>query len=86
MFKKFSTISLATLATVGAMALSVESASAGSIKIRFGGHFGHHHHWKPYYGHGWGYHPVYVSAPVKSCYFVKRFGELVKVCRYPTYY
>jgi hypothetical protein len=78
--KKLTTISIAALATLGAYAASVQSASAGSIKISFGGghHWNHHH---------WGHYPVYVSRPVKTCYFVKRFGELVQVCKYrPIYY
>lgn len=88
MFKKFSTISLAALASLGAMAMSVESASATSIHFGFG-HRGHHwhHHWRSHYGYGWGYNPVYVSAPLaRPCYFVRRGGGLFKVCPAPVYY
>ncbi len=84
MFKKFSTISLATLATLGALAMSVESASAKSrAHISIGFHGGYHgHHWnRPY---GWGFYgaPVYVSRSryVLDSYYVRRSGRLFKVC------
>jgi hypothetical protein len=89
MFKKSTTISLAAFASLGATAMSVESASATSIHFGFG-HRGHHwnhgHHWRPHYG--WGYRaPVYVSAPLaRPCYFVRRGGGLFKVCPAPIYY
>jgi hypothetical protein len=82
MFKKqFTTISIATLAALGALAMSTGGASAGGIKISFGhGHFGHGHwgHHRPHWGY---YRPAYVSYPyVRTCHFVRRGGGLYKVC------
>ena len=83
MFKKFTTISIATLATLGAFAMSAESASAGS-GISIGFHSGYHapRHWGHRYG--WGFYgaPVYVSRSryVLDCYYVRRYGKLFKVC------
>jgi hypothetical protein len=61
MFKKqFTTISIATLAALGALAMSGGGASAGGIKIGF--HSGHHWGHRP---HHWGFYgrPAYVSYP-----------------------
>jgi hypothetical protein len=79
--KKLTSISIATLATLGAFAMSAESASAKGLKVHIG--FGHHHgHW----GHGhyrpWRYYatPVVYSTYVRECVYVRRFGKLFKVC------
>jgi hypothetical protein len=83
MLKKFTTITIAAAAGLGALAMSAPSASAKSFHISIGGgHWGHghwgHHHW----GHRhWGYRSYY--APVVyggECYYVRRYGRLFKVC------
>lgn len=92
--KKLTTISIATVAALGAMALSLESASArpgGHGFGRHGGHgfgrhagfrHGHHGHWR--HRHGWGFYgaPIYLSAGAYAldCYYVRRRGVLLKVC------
>ncbi len=80
MFKKqFTTISIATLAALGALAMSTGGASAGGVRISFHGGHGHWGH-RP---HHWGFYrpPVYVSYPyARPCYFVRRGGGLYKVC------
>ena len=82
MFKKqFTTISIATLAVLGAFAMSTGGASAGGLRISFHSGPSGYHHWspRPY----WGFYgaPAYVSYPyVRSCYFVRRGGGLYKVC------
>ena len=93
MFKKpFTTISIATLAVLGAFAMSVEGASAGFSDHGFGVsfHSGHSDHgsWgHDDWGHrrSWGYYgygaPVYVSTPyARPCYYTRRGGALYKVC------
>ena len=92
--KKLTTISIATLATLGAFAMSVESASARPGHGFRGGHGGHgfarhagfrHGHWG-YRRHGyrWGIYgaPLLVgaSAYAMECYYVRRMGALYKVC------
>ena len=91
--KKFTTISIATLAALGALALNVESASARSGG-GFGGHgfggrgmmhagFSHHGYWGHRRGYGWGYGaPLLVgtSAYALDCYYIRRRGLLYKVC------
>jgi hypothetical protein len=91
MFKKqFTTISIATLATLGAFAMSVESASARPGGHGFRGHGFHggygrhwgHGHWEHRYGRGFYGAPIYVStgAYALDCYYVRRRGLLFKVC------
>ena len=84
--KKLTSISIATLATLGAFAMSAESASARGFGISIG--HGHHGNW----GHGgWGHrrHFGFYAAPViytsasylPDCYYVRRYGKLFKVCQ-----
>jgi hypothetical protein len=94
MSKQFASISLATVATLGAFAMSVESASAtprptSSIPISHG--FGRPAGSgpsliKPIYVHWrhrcrWGVYaaPIYVKH-ARPCYFVRRPAGLFKVC------
>ena len=93
--KKLMSISIATLATLGAFAISAESASARPGEHGFrGGHDGGFHrgfdggrHWgHRHWGHGyrWGVYgaPVVLGAAayVPECYYVRRRGILYKVC------
>ena len=87
--KRFTTISIATLATLGAFATTAEQAAArpgghgfrGHVSFH-GGHRWGHRHWghRPHFGiYG---APLLVSAAtyVPECYYVRRRGLLYKVC------
>jgi hypothetical protein len=84
MFKKrFTSISLATLAILGTYAMSVESAFARSghgvsISFHSGGYrpWRHHHSWGLYGRTGY----VSTRPYVLDCYYVRRYGKLFKVC------
>ena len=63
MFRKL-TLAIATVATLGAIALAPTAASAKPFG--WGGGF-HHHHWGPGFGIGFvggGYESCYVTRPV----------------------
>ena len=80
--KKLTSISIATVAALGAMAMSVESASAKSgihVHVGFGG--GHHWGYRPWRHRHWGVYstPVVYSA-MPECFYVRRYGRLFKVC------
>lgn len=95
MFKKFTTISIAAFATLGAFAVGVESASARSghgMRSHGGGHSmmrhsssRHHGHWGHGHRYGWGYYgaPILVGAATYgfNCYYVRRHGALYKICQ-----
>jgi hypothetical protein len=89
--KKLISISIATIATLGALAISAESASArpGSHGFRGGFHHGGFHGGRWAHGHWghryrWGFYggPVVVGAAsyLPECYYVRRRGILYKVC------
>jgi hypothetical protein len=92
--KSFTTISIAALATLGAFAASVESASARSshgMRSHGGGHGmmrhggSRHHDWGHRRHHNWGYYgaPLLVGAGAYGleCYYVRRRGGLYKICQ-----
>jgi len=78
MFRKM-TLALATVATLGAIALAPTAASAKPFG--WGGGFHHHHHWGPGFGIGFvGYDGCYISRPVPTPFGVRY--RLVNVCVY----
>jgi hypothetical protein len=84
MLKKFTTITIAAAASLGALALSAPSASAGykghGFHVGFhGGHGWGHRHWRHrHWGYGF-YRPVIYSS-YSDCYYVRRRGVLFKIC------
>ena len=92
--KQFTTIVLASAATLGALAMSAESASArpgfrahgGFYHASYGYRWGHrrwsHRRWRHRYG--WGIYgaPLLIgaSAYAVECYYVRRYGALIKIC------
>ena len=85
---RMTTIALAAATSFGALSIASAPAFAGhgggghggGMHIGHGGGFGGHwggHRWG-YRGYGFGY-GVY-TAYVPECYYVRRFGALIKVC------
>jgi hypothetical protein len=88
---RMTTIALAAAASLGALSISSAPAFAGhgggghggghgggGMHMGHGGGFGGHwggHRWG-YRGYGYGLYTAYAS----DCYYVRRFGELIKVC------
>jgi hypothetical protein len=88
--KKLTTLAFAGAATLGALALSVESASArpgGGYRHGLHRHVGwhrhgwHHRHWRWRHHYGFYGAPLVVGATYAPyCYWVRRYGALIKVC------
>ena len=76
---------LAAAAALGALSLSAVPAAAGfhggghGSGFHGGRHWGHHGGYWGHRGYGWGY-GYGIAAYVPDCYYVRRFGALIKVC------
>ena len=79
MLTKFTTITIAAAAGLGALAISAPSASAQGISISFqSGHYWGHRRWR--YGYRYYTPVVYSAAYLSDCYYVRRRGLLFRVC------
>jgi hypothetical protein len=87
--KTITTLAIAAVAALGAASLSAPASAKG-----FGGgfkgggfhggfkHHGHHGHWghRRHYGWGYGVYGIPVAAYAAECYYVRRYGGLIKIC------